>query len=80
MKSEEKSRDGPRLAAAAVVVVVLLRLLLLPLKPPGNIGLPCDLGESGEGIGEAGLLGQLHLLLVARRLSGLNPSAGSKTG
>lgn len=76
MKSEEKSRDGPRLA----VVVVLLRRLLLPLKPPGNIGLICNLGESGDGIGEAGLLGQLHLLLVARKLSGLNPSAGSKTG
>ena len=69
MKSEEKSRDGPLLA----VVVLLLRLLLLLL--PGK---PC-LGESGEGIGEAGLFGQLHLLVV-RRLSGLNPSAGSKIG
>lgn len=76
MKSEEKSRDGPRLA-----VLVLLRLLLL-LLPPGNIKLlACNLGDSGEGIGETtGLLGQLHLLLVARKLSGLNPSAGSKIG
>lgn len=64
-----------------MVLLRLLLLLLLPLKPPGK--LPCILGESGDGIGEAGLLGQLHLLLVARRLSGLNPSAaaaGSKTG
>lgn len=71
MKSEEKSRDGPLLA-----VVLLLLLLLLPENK-------LCLGEiSGEGgIGEAGLLGQLHLL-VARRLSGLDPSAaaGSKTG
>jgi hypothetical protein len=72
MNSEEKSRDGPRL------VVVLLRLLLLPLKPPKPPGKLC-LGESGDGIGEAGLFGQLHLL-VARKLSGLDPSAGSKTG
>lgn len=70
MKSEEKSKDGPRL-----VVVLLLRLLLYPLLPPGKL---C-LGESGDGIGEAGLFGQLHLLVV-RKLSGLNPSAGSKTG
>lgn len=71
MKSEEKSRDGPLLA----VVLALLRLLLPPRRK-------LCLGEKGEGgIGEAGLFGQLHLLLVARRLSGLNPSAvGSKTG
>lgn len=66
MNSEEKSRDGPLL-----VVLAELRLLLPRSK--------LCLGESGEGIGEAGLFGQLHLL-VARRLSGLNPSAGSKTG
>lgn len=66
MKSEEKSRDGPLLA-----VGLLLLLLLVPRK--------LCLGESGEGTGEAGLFGQLHLLVV-RRLSGLNPSAGSKTG
>lgn len=69
MKSEEKSRDGPLLA---VLAEVRLLLLLLPRRK-------LCLGESGEGIGEAGLFGQLHLL-VARRLSGLNPSAGSKTG
>lgn len=68
MKSEEKSRDGPLLA----VLAELRLLLLLPRRK-------LCLGESGEGIGEAGLFGQLHLL-VARRLSGLNPSAGSKTG
>jgi hypothetical protein len=71
MKSEEKSREGPRL-----VVLLLLRLLLCALKPTGKP--PC-LGESGEGPGEAGDFGHLHLLVV-RKLSGLNPSAGSKTG
>lgn len=75
MKSEEKSRDGPLLPAVEVV-------LALPRLPPPRRKL-C-LGESGEGTktGEAGLLGQLQLVLGARRLwpSGLNPSAGSKTG
>lgn len=70
MNNDEKSRDGPLLLA---MVLPLPRLLVLLL--PGKL---C-LGDSGEGIGEAGLFGQLHLL-VARRLSGLNPSAGSKTG
>lgn len=71
MKSEEKSRDGPLLA-----MVLLLLLLLLP---ENKLCLGESIGEGG--IGEAGLLGQLHLL-VARRLSGLDPSAaaGSKTG
>lgn len=74
MKSEEKSRDGPLLPAVEVV-------LPLPRLPPPRRKL-C-LGERGEGTtGETGLLGQLHLVLGARRLwpSGLNPSAGSKTG
>lgn len=73
MNRDEKSREGPLLLAA---VLAELRLLLPPRRK-------LCLGESGEGgMGEAGLFGQLHLLLVARRLSGLwNPSAaGSKTG
>lgn len=36
-------------------------------------------GDSGEERDDAGLFGQLHLLDV-RKVSGLNPSAGSKTG
>lgn len=70
MKSEEKSREGPRLA---------LVLLLLLLLPPRKLCLGGS-GESGEGrnAGEAGLFGQLHLL-VARRLSGLDDPSGAST-
>ena len=72
MKSEEKSRLGPRLVQLPLLRLLLAMLLMLLV---GKLGL----GDSGDWIGEAGDFGQLHLLVV-RKLSGLNPSAGSKTG
>lgn len=73
MNSDEKSKDGP------LLVVVLAELRLLLPRSKLCLGESGESGEGSEGIGEAGLFGQLHLL-VARRLSGLNPSVGSKTG